>query len=771
MKITLLDILNQYGVNLKSRGLEHWAECPFHEDTNPSFSVSEVNDNHVWYCFSCKRGGGPIEFLSEIENIPIQEARKNYDNMCGIERDLPQERQTLTEIVSYLQSDFWGSPGGKYIHSRGISRETAEKNGLGYCSDMQSLFDHFHIDRQYAYHIGIPTDISDCVIYPFFDYDGCFKIHSRTIKDKQYLTHEGKYFRHSLWGLNRIKLAKGESLSLVEGQHDKMGLEDHGIQAVAMMSTAMHKEYWDELISHGVNRVTFVFDGDHAGREAMVKIVENFDPRFIIDFKPLPYGDPDDAIKENRYDQIQRMTMLEWYISYKHQKLETLSDKISMYKDISKFYIRLSAEDKILTKQYFKEQFGDDEALDYLYFTIKPDFKLERTVIANCLYSEHIKHETLQKLDDTAFHLKKHKDLMSFIKLNNATSAMIDNKFDEDFSNNVDLMNYMDYINELKEISVRMSLSKLFDKAKGRLIAESASQVIGEMMDSFYEISDNTTHVHSSSDTVKEVMKDISDRVENPNVLGIPLNENNFPILNKSLLGFVPNKLILLSGVTGHGKTIVANNFIDDLIFEQNEKVCMVSLEMTPAELVERQLAIKSGISSTKILTGSLDQSEYDEIMINAKKMLTDNLHIVYGVHDIYEIVSIVKSLVARHGIRIVVIDYIQLVGMKGRSDRWEQLMKISGILKNKVCSKDTTVIAISQLKDAEGMSIRKQSGSTGTVNDVDVGIVIRQLRGDDCKDGANFMINVDKHRYGMDGVLIPAYFDKATLRIKEKLV
>lgn len=767
--ITLLDILNDHGVKLENKGLEYWAECPFHQDTNPSFSVSQKGENYVWHCFSCKKGGSAVEFISEIEKVPIAEAKKIYDELRGIQREMPIEKKLLTDIVEYLRVDFWKSPGGKYVKSRGVTEEVADKCKLAYCDDMQSVFNHFSIDRQYAYDIGIPKDISNCIIYPFYDYDGCFKIHVRKIDEKSYRTHEGKYFKHSLWGINRIKVDKDKPFYLCEGYHDKIALEQANIMAVAMSGTTMHKEYWNELYERGITEIIFALDGDHAGREAMVRILENFDDRFTIMFKVLPFGDPDDTMKEGNFHTAPIMTMLEWYISYKHRNLDALSDKIKMYEDISKFYVRMNSVSKWLTKKAFKDKFGD-EALDYLYHDVKPDFKLERVVIANCLYSEHIKHETFKKLDESAFALKKHRDLMMFIKTNNATGPMISTKFDEDFSSDVDLTNYLDYIKSLKEISTRISLSKIFDKAKGRLVSEDASQVIGSMMDSFYKISDDTTHIYSSSEIVKEVMRNISDRVNNPSVLGIPLDEERFPILNKALLGLIPNKLILLSGITGHGKTVLVNNFIDDLVFNKNVPVCMVSLEMTPEELIERQLAMRSGIASTKILTGSLEQSEYDEIMLNAKKLLDDNLFIVYGIYDIYEIVSVIKSMVARYQVRVVVIDYVQLIRMRSRVERWQQLMEISGILKNRVCGPDITAIAVSQMSDIDDMNIRKQSGSKGTVNDVDVGLVIKQLRGDDCKGGANFMIKVDKHRYGSDNVLIPAIFDKSTLRIKEQI-
>jgi len=48
-QLNLIEIVNDYGVSLERRGKEYWTSCPFHEDMNPSFSISPVENGHVWY--------------------------------------------------------------------------------------------------------------------------------------------------------------------------------------------------------------------------------------------------------------------------------------------------------------------------------------------------------------------------------------------------------------------------------------------------------------------------------------------------------------------------------------------------------------------------------------------------------------------------------------------------------------------------------------------------------------------------------------------------
>ena len=80
----IVAIINQY-VALTKRGNNYTCSCPFHEDNNPSFSVSP--DKQIYKCFSCGRGGNVFGFLQEMEGISFPEAVKKVAELSNIALD------------------------------------------------------------------------------------------------------------------------------------------------------------------------------------------------------------------------------------------------------------------------------------------------------------------------------------------------------------------------------------------------------------------------------------------------------------------------------------------------------------------------------------------------------------------------------------------------------------------------------------------------------------------------------------------------------------
>ena len=67
----IIDVISQYS-QLKKKGKNHFAFCPFHEERTPSFSVQE--EKQLYHCFSCGRGGNVFSFIMEIEGLSFPEA-------------------------------------------------------------------------------------------------------------------------------------------------------------------------------------------------------------------------------------------------------------------------------------------------------------------------------------------------------------------------------------------------------------------------------------------------------------------------------------------------------------------------------------------------------------------------------------------------------------------------------------------------------------------------------------------------------------------------
>ena len=214
----------------------------------------------------------------------------------------------------------------------------------------------------------------------------------------------------------------------------------------------------------------------------------------------------------------------------------------------------------------------------------------------------------------------------------------------------------------------------------------------------------------------------------------------------------------------------MACNVIDDIVDEYPG--LFVSLEMTEDEIMEKMIAIRSGIPSMKMVTGSLEQSEYDRVLEAAQSLKHGNLQVSYGVTDLYKIVALIKAHVMRRKIKWAAIDYVQLITLKSDEARWEQLAKITKTLKNQLGPLGVTVIALTQLtKKALGSDApagEEQAGAYAMFADADAVIAVRKEDPTETKDGSNYSMNISKNRFGLDEVVINCVFDRATQRIVE---
>ena len=83
----IADVVADY-VPLTRKGNNLWGLCPFHGEKTPSFSVSP--DKQIYHCFGCGKGGGVINFVMEIENLPFPDAVRLLAKRVGLE--VPEER-------------------------------------------------------------------------------------------------------------------------------------------------------------------------------------------------------------------------------------------------------------------------------------------------------------------------------------------------------------------------------------------------------------------------------------------------------------------------------------------------------------------------------------------------------------------------------------------------------------------------------------------------------------------------------------------------------
>tara|TARA_E500000178_G_scaffold104476_2_gene104121 strand:+ start:2135 stop:3910 length:1776 start_codon:yes stop_codon:yes gene_type:complete len=337
--INIVDVIGRR-LTLERKGGAYWAKCPFHgsgEERTASFKVYE--ETGTYHCFGCKESGNAVHFLRKHDGLDFLEAVETLATQVGMEipkQEAPVDTSNATKInnrasqVFYeqLKSDL-GKKTIKYLKERGISGETAKFFQLGYSSNKKpTLYENLknefkEIDLDESGLFGKNDDgeyydrFRDRLMFPIRNIKGeCIAFGGRLLSDKKdqakYLnspetkTYKKKYELYGLYEIREIN-KRPESIFLVEGYMDVIGLFQHGIKnAVASSGTAFTQEQLRKILSY-TNTIYIVFDGDEAGYKASWRAVENAlpllreDTRISFIFLELD-EDPDSYVSSNGKD-------------------------------------------------------------------------------------------------------------------------------------------------------------------------------------------------------------------------------------------------------------------------------------------------------------------------------------------------------------------------------------------------------------------------------------------------------------------------------------
>ncbi len=324
--ISILDVASEYAT-LKKAGLYYKGCCPFHHERTPSFTVSPHRE--MFYCFGCHAGGDIISFVAKIEHCsPLEAARQLVERyQIQVPQDVTWEKASHQEEAKKLYYTTCATfarwchkmleknvPAREYLQSRSIDAKSSEQFTIGYCpSDIKSLLTFAQKDGILAQNFidahlllegrtGLYTPFEERIIFPIKDHLGrCVGFGGRVFKKedqraKYYNSHDHEFFNKGsiLYGLDRAKkdIAQKEAAFLVEGYTDLITMNQYGFtNTVATLGTACTAEHLKQL-SRYAQRLYIMYDGDAAGQNAIMRLVElcwqaAIDPYVII----LPQAD------------------------------------------------------------------------------------------------------------------------------------------------------------------------------------------------------------------------------------------------------------------------------------------------------------------------------------------------------------------------------------------------------------------------------------------------------------------------------------------------
>jgi len=233
---------------------------------------------------------------------------------------------------------------------------------------------------------------------------------------------------------------------------------------------------------------------------------------------------------------------------------------------------------------------------------------------------------------------------------------------------------------------------------------------------------------------------------------GIP---TGFLALDKLTAGFHPGDMIVLAARPSIGKTSLALNIAEHVTMDMGIPVGFLSLEMTDVSLVKRIMSSRSDVNGHKLLNGDLSERDIKGITVVAAKLAKAPLIINDRPSlNILEMASIARRMVFKHGCKLIIIDYLQLMHAKGES-RVQEVTRISCAIKSTAKELSVPVLVLSQLNRSvesrdNGIPRLSDLRDSGAVEQ-DADLVMFLSRN---TDATVTRLDIAKHRSGPTGIV-----------------
>lgn len=335
----IVEVVSDF-VSLKRRGANYIGLCPFHNERTPSFSVSKAKG--ICKCFSCGKGGSPVNFIMEVEQLSYQEAlrylAKKYNieivehEMSEQERQEESQRESMLAINSFAMQHFENNLtetadgreiGLAYFRKRGINDAMISRFHLGFSIEQGNKLHEAAIAKGYNEKFLVDTGL--CIrndrgtVYDRFKGRVIYPVHSisgkvvafggRTLRsDKSVAKYvnspESIIYSKSreLYGLYQAKqsIAKKNKCILVEGYMDVISMHQSGVENVVASSGTSLTEGQIRLIHRFTDNVTVIYDSDPAGIKASLRGIDMILAEGInVKVLSLPNGDDPDSFAQS----------------------------------------------------------------------------------------------------------------------------------------------------------------------------------------------------------------------------------------------------------------------------------------------------------------------------------------------------------------------------------------------------------------------------------------------------------------------------------------
>ena len=389
----IVDVIGHY-IPLIKKGKGYSALCPFHDDHDPSLSISQ--DKQIYKCFVCGNGGNVFTFVSNYKKVSFPEAVSEVAKIIGkpIDIDLAPKKVSrfqpyydlLSAMISYcsylLTASKLGEKAMTYLNNRGLEKDVIEYFNIGLDPDNRKIYEYlknhnFRDEDMIKAGVcrmlegGMADVFYNRIIFPIHDRDGnpiAFTARDyKGLSDSKYINSSDNIIYtkgDNLYNYHRAKDAarKAGYVLVTEGVMDVIAY--HRVDrdnVVATLGTACTKNQI-ELLRSLSRRIVLSYDGDRAGQAANLKIGEmllnsGFEVAVVDNRTEL---DPDEIIKQYGRNALRdlegrQISYIDFAFSF-YRKQYNLDN----YEDRKKMTVRMSLLIEKLPDQYDRDNYFNE---------------------------------------------------------------------------------------------------------------------------------------------------------------------------------------------------------------------------------------------------------------------------------------------------------------------------------------------------------------------------------------------------------------------------
>lgn len=385
-EIDIVDVISTYLI-LKQRGNKYIANCPFHSEKTPSFTV--YPETNTYHCYGCGAHGDAISFVQEKENLSFVEASQKlaseYNLEIGsFEEDPDREKKArILEFLAFSKRFFQKhleetTTAFDYAMNRFKDKEIISFFGLGYApkNGFIKAAEEKGFTIEEMKQSGLVAEGKDGQPYEYFrerlmfpicnamgktvGYTGRYIGTSDNKKIPKYLnTPETLVFKKGEllynWHVARKKTYDSKEVIIVEGPTDTITLYRQDVfNVVAVSGTALTDKHID-LLSNYTDSLILLLDGDEAGQKAKNRIAEKIIEKGLpVRIIQLPAGiDPDEFFSENSFEKYQKENQKD-FIEWKAEALKD-ADAVQKQKIISELALLIKNFPGTLQEIYIEQ--------------------------------------------------------------------------------------------------------------------------------------------------------------------------------------------------------------------------------------------------------------------------------------------------------------------------------------------------------------------------------------------------------------------------------